>query len=925
MAILLINACLLTLTNAHFMLQKILAIAALLAFGVMASAQTVLTGKITDRKNGAPIAFATLYVVENSKGAVSDIDGNYRLALSGKNDVNITVTCMGYQPVHAVAKAGTTRLDIKMDAQSIALKEFTVTAKYLDKTGSDATIGQEALEYIQPTSLNDIFALLPGGKMGGTNMQSSQLVSIRQVGTDESTAFGMGVTVNGIPMQNDGMRIQMSGVTGGASTADGEGNVAVNRGVDLRTMSTDHIESVTVTRGISSAAEGNLSSGTIRVNAKQGASPLRARVKFDPENKLAYVGKGFRLGDALGTLYAGADIVRSQADISDSRGAYNRVSTQLNWNNQRKWWGKQVDMNVLGAYVTSFSNNRSDEMIKAYHEKYNSRYQRATLSAKLNMTLNEPVVDNLELALSADYTSDELKHHKHVINRTVTPLQQSTTEGESEGTYLPSAYDTYYKIDNRPTNLFARLDARKYLVLGNSWNLGALLGSTINYTKNWGDGAVVDPTRPPFPSADFIRPRKNSDIPALVNQAGYVEAKVNFRHGAHEVNTSWGLREVMMLNLPTSYALERHALWEPRLQGAYTFYHHAGAGKMAHTLRAGYGVENKLPSADYLYPDKVYHDFIALNAYFNDESKRLLITNTKIQDPVNPGLRANRNVKWEAGYDLKWQGWELSLTAFGERMRGGAEYFTSYTPTTYTYYYELKHDVDSKPTRDDFYSREMRTFMEMRSPQNSARVDKRGLEYRIHIPTIEVIKSELEINGAYYHTVYSSGVPVMYRPSIMVGDGMYPYVGIYDGFDKQYASNFNTNLWVNTHLPKWKLIFTNFIQVVWFERSRMSTDVDEYPQRYMDTEGNVHPFNLENDALLGNLRRSFLSNRYRELREPVSLLWNIKATKEFGEHVKLAFFANNIVQINPKYRDNYEQTRRNWHKPFFGAELTMSF
>ncbi len=203
----------------------------------------------------------------------------------------------------------------------------------------------------------------------------------------------------------------------------------------------------------------------------------------------------------------------------------------------------------------------------------------------------------------------------------------------------------------------------------------------------------------------------------------YAGAKASFRRGAHEVNTSLGLREVMMLNLPSGYYLDHHALFEPRLQAAYTFYHDAGGGKMSHTLRAGYGVENKLPSADYLYPDKVYHDFIALNAYFNDESKRLLITNTKIQNPVNPGLRANRNVKWEAGYDLKWQGWELSLTAFGERMRGGAEYFTSYTPTSYTYYYELRHDVDTKPTRDDFYSREMRTFMEMRSPENSARVD----------------------------------------------------------------------------------------------------------------------------------------------------------------------------------------------------------
>lgn len=908
------------------MLHKILCpLLLLMAIATSAQAQTELKGTITDRKSGEPVAFATLYVRENGKGTVSDADGRYTLTLSGRKEANITVSCMGYQPLQLRVAPGTTALDIKMDQQSIALKEFTVTAKYLDKTGSDATIGQEALEYIQPTSLNDIFALLPGGKMGNTNMQSSSLISSRQVGSDLATSFGMGLTVNGIPMQNDGMRIQMSGVTGSASTADDEGNVGVNRGMDLRTVSTDHIESVTVTRGISSAAEGNLSSGTIRVNAKQGASPLRVRVKFDPENKLAYVGKGFRLGHRLGTLYAGADIVRSQADISDSRGAYNRLSAQLNWNNQLHWWGKQADFNVLASYVTSFSNNRTDELIKAYHEKYNSRYQRATLSAKINLTLNEPLIDNVALDLSADYTSDILKHHKHVINRTVMPLQQSTTEGESEGTFLPSRYDTYYRIDNRPLNLFARLDARKFGNMGRDWSYSALLGTTLTSVKNVGDGAVVDPLRPPFPSADFIRPRKNSDIPAIVNHAAYAEAKFNFKRQHHEVNTSLGLREVMMLNLPHDYYLNHHVLFEPRLQGAYTFYHRAGQSQMSHTLRIGYGVENKLPSADYLYPDKIYHDYIALNAYFNDESKRLLITNTKIQNPVNPALRANKNVKWEGGYDLRWQGWELSVTAFSESMKNGAEYFTTYTPTSYTYYYELRHPVDAKPTRDDFYNREMRTFMEMQTPANSSRVDKKGLEYRLHIPTIQPLRSEIEINGAYYKTEYSSGVPVMYRPAIMVGDQMYPYVGLYDGYDKQYASNFNTNVWVNTHLPKWRLIFTNFIQIVWFQKSRLSTDVDEYPQRYMDTDGVIHQFNIADDQQLASLRRSFLSDRYRELREPVSLLWNLKATKEFGSHVRLAFFANNIVQISPQYHDNYSRTRRDWHSPFFGAELTMQF
>ena len=380
-----------------------------------------------------------------------------------------------------------------------------------------------------------------------------------------------------------------------------------------------------------------------------------------------------------------------------------------------------------------------------------------------------------------------------------------------------------------------------------------------------------------------------------------------------------------MLNLPEHYYLHGRLLLEPRLQGSYTWSHMAGSITMSHTCRIGYGEENKLPSADYLYPDRVYHDYIALNAYYTDADRRLLITNTKIQDPTHPALRADRNKKYEAGYDCKWHDYELSVTLFDETMRGGVEYFTSYVPTSYTYYYQLRHEVSGKPTRDDFLSRTEHTFMSMRSPTNSARTDKQGIEYRLRTPTLTCLRSDIEINGAWYHTVYSSGIPVMYRPSIMVDDHAYPYVGIYDGYEREYANMGNTNLWVNTHLKDWQLIFTNFIQVVWLQESHLGTDVSEYPERYMDTSGAIHPFDVNNDAQLERLRRSFLSARYNRNKMPVSVIWNVKATKECGRHVRIAFFADHILQVSPTYRDAYQRTRRNSHRPFFGGELTLMF
>ena len=887
-----------------------------------AMAQRTISGRVVDKQTGEGIPFATIFMPETEKGCMTDVKGQFSLVVPKQGRVKLKVSSLGYAACELTVDDRKSKIDIMLHPQSVALDEFTVTAKYHDKLGSDATIGQEALEYIQPTSLQDIFTLIPGGKMGSNNMQGRSLISSRQVGSDEATSFGMGVSIDGVPMRNDGNRIQLTGFTGLGST-DQEGNVAVNTGVDLRTISTDHIESVEISRGIASAKEGNLSSGSIRIIPKQGKSPLRARVKFDPLNKLAYVGKGLLLSENLGTLYLGMDIVRSSSSNDDTRGTYNRITAQANWSNQCKWWGKTIDMNWRGSYVTSFNNNKSDDVIENYDEDYKTRYQRLTLSGKLNARLDKLLIDELELIGSFDYSSDKLEHNKQVVNRTITPIQKSMVEGESEGEYLPQMYRTYYEIDNRPLDVFGQLTASKFGNITERMSYTALLGTSLTYTKNLGDGVVSDPLRPPFVDKSYIRPRKNSDIPGLGNHAAYAELKLRYKQGMSEINSQFGIRETNVLNLPSDYALNGKMLWEPRLQLSYTL----TAGDLRNTLRAVFGVENKLPSADFLYPDKVYSDFIMLNAYFTDPSKRYLLTWTRVQDPTNPQLCENRNKKWEMGWDISYRQHVLSLTLFREEMKGGAEYFTQYEPFQYTYYYELKHAVDSKPTKDDFYSKVRNEFAFIRQPMNSSRILKKGLEYRLHIPRIDPIRTQIEVNGAYYTTMYTNGIPVMYAPPQMVGGESFPYMGIFSHPERIYGKNLNTNFWFNTHLPNLKLIFTNFIQVVWFERSRIGREASDYPEHYMDKQGNIYELTEEAkvaDPVLQSLHRQYADSRYNELRKPISLRMNLKLTKEFSDWVKFSFFADNILQISPKYKNNYEQTVRDWYRPFFGAELTVN-
>lgn len=884
-------------------------------------------GRVIDDATQEGIPFATLYIPQLEKGVECDVKGYFIMSIAFDDAIKITVNSLGYAAKDTVLVFDSKKVEIRLIPQSITLKEFSVTAKYAENSGSDAKIGEETLEYIQPTSIRDIFLLLPGGRAAPNNLQARTLIASRQAGSDQSTSFGMGVSADGVPMTNDGQRIQMSGYTGGGINS--KTNLSVNSGVDLRTISTDHIESITVSRGIASAKEGNLSSGLIKITSKKGKTPFRVRIKSDPLNKLIYIGKGFLLSEKMGTLHFGADIIKSAADVRDIRSAYNRITSQANYNNSFSIKGKKITFNIKGAYVRSFNNKKTDELIVFNKEFYKTRYERINVAAKVMASLNYPLLDELEILTAANCSKDILYHEKRVQLSTIMGIQNSNKEGESEGEYLPSTYFTNYTIENKPNNYFGSISGTKRGKINDKFYYTVLCGNTINYTKNVGRGCVVDRKRPPFPSNRFIRPRPNYEIPAIVNNASFVETKIRYKHKRNSINLSLGLRGTKMFNLPKDYLLHRRVMVEPRMQLSYTISSPIQGHFLSNTIRLGYGLENKLPSIDYLYPDKEYQDFVVLNAYFADNpEKRLLITHTKIHNRVNSKIRENKNKKIEVGWDVKYNNASFSISLFKEVMSGGVEYFSEYAPISYIYYGKLKHSVEGKPSKDDFESSPKKTFTQHSKPNNSAKNVKKGIEYRINIPQIKAIKSDMEINGAYYHTLYTSGVPVMHRPSITENNEPFPYVGLYDGFQKTYQERFNTNVWINTRLPRLKLIVTNFLQIVWFESRQLGRDVDVYPYQYLNLNGEILDFTREKMVQvpqLKGLRREFSSPRYNKEKKPVSLLMNMKLTKEFNRSVKLSFFANNIIQFNPEYKTSFLRTRKNWHAPFFGTELILGF
>ena len=150
------------------------------------------------------------------------------------------------------------------------------------------------MELLQPSRFTDILAL-PGGRtkdpaLGGVNQARLREVGVSSDDYDISslgTAFSCQRGTNQHGCQHAtraGEPVKAITITTGTARA---------KGVDMRMVSTDFIESVEVIRGIPSVEYGELTSGVIKIQRKAGAHPWEARIKSDPESKLVYLGKGF--------------------------------------------------------------------------------------------------------------------------------------------------------------------------------------------------------------------------------------------------------------------------------------------------------------------------------------------------------------------------------------------------------------------------------------------------------------------------------------------------------------------------------------------------------------------------------------------------------------------------------------------------------
>lgn len=826
--------------------------------------------------------------------------------------------------------------------EGIMLGEVVVTAQESGGITSSSSINRSAMQHLQPTSFSDLLELLPGNMSQTPDMGKTNTITLRETGgvsatgakSDLSddyaiTSLGTLFMVDGAPINGDA---NLQNVPS-AATGDPEAKRATtNRGVDMRTLSTDDIESVEIVRGIPSAEYGNLTSGLVNIKRIRRATPFTGRFKADEYSKLFSAGKGVAWGAQVINFDLG--YLDSKVDPRDSRENYKRLNGSVR---ARLTFGENASVTTnwdLGADFTgSFDNVKPDPDLNYNKiDEYESQYRRWGFTSSLNLNPHRLTwIDGIHLNTSLSYQTDRLTRRKQVAPQRASVAPGGMDEGVHDGHYLLGEYIADFVSDGRPFALFLKLRGDGTLTHGRFTHTYKL-GAEWEMTKNYGHGQIYDLSRP-LSAAWTTRPRDFRTIPALNVVSAYAEDFIRASFGPTSVDLQLGVRTQQLAGLDSRYWLSRRVYIDPRVNAVWHLPEFdLGAAPMRLIVAGGYGLTTRMPTVDYLYPQVHYNDMIQLNYYdvANPAVNSRVNLRTYIDDATNYDLRAARNCKWEVRLGGDWMGNSFSVTFFRETMSSGFRYSTLYDRYALRRYDAsaiVPGSLTSPPALESLPFTDTYILDGFRRVTNGSRIDKSGIEYQLTTARWTPLATSLIISGAWFRSRYSNSQMLFTPVTDVVGGTPVSerYVGLYATDDGRVNSQFNTNFMFDTQIKRWGLVFTTSVQCMWYVKTRRLRD-NGVPTQYLSADdGALHPFTDADreDVMLQYLVRHFNEASYATQTVPPAIYLNLKATKQIGRWLRISAFVNRIVDYLPDYKSNGLTIRR-VSDVYFGMEANIT-
>ena len=857
-----------------------------------------------------------------TKGAITDTQGKASVHLL-PGVYQFTFSYIGYKTHTAILKLGSKNTyQIQLKPDNNILQEVVVTASESKGLTSASRIDTRAMSHLQPSSFTDLLALLPGGLSTDPAMGVATTLRIREASNASSFGFsslGTSFVVDGVPLNTDA---NLQTLSSGQSNHDKRD--ITSRGVDMRTLSTDNIESVEIIRGIPSVKYGDVSTGVVKIKRKDQATPLEFRFKADLFSKLFYTGKGFRLNEQH-VLNVNLDYLDSKVDPRNRFENFKRLtaSTRIRGTyplpQGKVIWQSALDFNG------TFDQVKSDPEVSEKQDRYKSTNRSVGLNSSLRyLTGYESGLRNLSLTPSIRAQFDQVKQTREVYLNMPTALPNSSETGSADATYLPNHYLSDLLIDGKPLHAFVQFNSQWSFSTRHTRHL-VDVGAEYTYSKNKGRGQVYDVNLPPSPSMT-TRPRSYRAIPALQKGSFYVGDNLNVTWSKdYQLELEAGVRGISLLGMKKDYALQHKVYWDPRINILVDVLRlSVGNELLRWRIGGGWGVLTKFPTLAQLYPDQRYYDLEQLNYYHPNPDLRRLVLYTHRYDPTSYGLKANRNRKWEVRTELAWNHYRLSATYFQEKSTSGFRSLTQPLRIHYRKYDASQldpHALTHRPELSDLPNNNEVYFASAGFMSNGYGVRKEGVEFQLNTPRYKRINTRVTLTGAWFKTTHTDEVSDWYNPGLVFDGKQLPYMARYFWNEHKEFQSFNTSLMLDTYLPQLGLTFSTTIQNQWMSLSKLAPR-NTIPLAYMDKTGTIHPYTQadQTDPELQwlMLRESASSNS----RIPHAFLVNFKANKRFGQRMNLSLFVNKIISYTPSYTRYGVRIHRSV-SPYFGMELNF--
>lgn len=719
------------------------------------------------------------------------------------------------------------------------LHEVVVTAKESQGAVTASRIDRSAMEFLQPTSLSDLMQLLPGGQQKDPDLSTANTIGLRETGTMDAqgnssvnnnyaiSSLGTLFVVDGNPLSTDAnmQYTPLSSTQSATTTSSTENNLnTTNRGVDMRSISTDDVESVEVVRGIPSVEYGNLTSGMVKINKIRRSTPFTARFKADGYSKLLSLGKGLKLSHTA-LLNIDAGILDAKPDPTNNLQKYRRGngSLRLTLNTDALRYSAAVD------YTGSFDNSKSDPDINYGRiDEYKSTYNKIAITNNISWRpAAKGLFKSIDINTLITQQFDRLTQRRLVAPQRYGIVPTTSEEGVHDAALIFSEYEASFLSDGKPFTAYAKAKANFALTTG-ALTSNLLAGADWNYAKNFGRGQVYDLSRPLSVSGWGSRPRKFSDIPALSQVSAFIEYNGKAELASHRIELQAGLRTNSLTGLDSRYAMKGHIYLDPRANLKWTLPAWEWAGhRIALSFASGVGKTSKMPTLNYLYPDKYYNDITELGYYDpnHPQDYSRFVVRSYIQDPTNYNIRPASNIKKELRMDFSFGDNTISVDYFRENMSSGFRYMAVYGVYDYNDYDETAIDSRSltgKPSLEGLPYTAKRKLDGYTRADNGTRIDKEGIEFQFTSARIRPLRTRVNINGAWFKTRYSNSLPMFVSVADVVDGSAVSdrYVGLYDWNDGDWNETLSTNLMFDTQIPEWGLIFATSVQCSWFVKTQ---------------------------------------------------------------------------------------------------------